>query len=131
MMTGPQADIWFPINPQSAAYTGQFYSENTPLGILAWRGEIVEMGANEPPTLLGLLGSRDELGGYVRINDWNQYEIVARNGVMMHIINGHVMAILFDDNPNSSNNQPGKIGIELECTPARVSVRNICLRKLP
>ena len=131
MMTGPQADIWFPINPQSAAYTVQFYSENTTLGILAWRGEIVESSSNEPPTLLGLLGSRDELGGHVRINDWNQYEIVARNGVMVHIINGHVMAILFDDNPNSSNNQPGKIGIELESTPARVSVRNIWLRKLP
>lgn len=77
MMTGPQADIWFPINPQSAAYTGQFYSENTPLGILAWRSEIVERGPNEPPTLLDLLGNRDELGGYVRINDCNQYEIVA------------------------------------------------------
>jgi hypothetical protein len=131
MMTGPQADFWFPVNPKSAAYTGQFYSENTPLGILAWRGEIVEMGPNETPTRLGSLGDRDELGGYVRINDWNQYEIIARDGVMTHVLNGHVMAILIDDDPASSNNQPGKIGIELEGTPARVSIRNIWLRKLP
>jgi hypothetical protein len=41
------------------------------------------------------------------------------------------MAILIDDDPQSSNNQPGKIGIELESTPARVSVRNIWLKKLP
>jgi hypothetical protein len=131
MMTGPQADFWFPVNPKSASYTGQFYSENTPLGILAWRGEVVEMGPNQPPRLLGSLGDRDELGGYVKINDWNQYEIIARDGVMMHILNGHVMAILIDDDPNSSNNQPGKIGIELESTPAKVSVRNIWLRRLP
>jgi hypothetical protein len=131
MMTGPQADIWFPVSPQAAAYTGQFYSENTSLGILAWRGEVVETGPNLPPTLAGTLGDRDALGGYVKINDWNQYEIIARGGVLMHILNGHVMAVLIDDDPASSNNQPGKIGIELESTPAKVSVRNLWIRKLP
>jgi len=49
---------------------------------------------------------------------------------MMHIINGHLMAVFIDDDPASSNNQPGKIGIELETTPARVSARNIWIRKL-
>jgi hypothetical protein len=131
MMTGPQADIWFPVNPQAADYTGQFYSENTSLGILAWRGEMVEMGATEPPTLVGKLGDRDALGGFVKINDWNQYEIIARGGVMTHIVNGHVMAVLIDDDPASSNNHAGKIGIELESTPAKVSVRNVWIKKLP
>jgi len=37
MMTGPQADFW-----PSRVYTGQFYSENTPMRILAWRGQVVE-----------------------------------------------------------------------------------------
>jgi len=131
MMTGPQADIWFPVNPKDASYTGQFYSENTPLGILAWRGEAVTTGKDLPPTLIGTVGDRDALGGYVKINDWNQYEIIARDGVCIHILNGHVMAILIDDDPSSSNNQPGKIGIELESTPAKVSVRDIWIRKLP
>jgi hypothetical protein len=129
MMTGPQADIWFPVNPKSASYTGQFYSENTQLGIVAWRGEVVESAAGQPSTLKGAIGDRDALGGYVKINDWNQYEIIARGGVLLHILNGHLMAVLIDDDPDSSNNQPGKIGIELESTPARVSVRNIWLRK--
>jgi hypothetical protein len=40
------------------------------------------------------------------------------------------MAILIADDPASSNNKPGKIGIELEATPAKVSVRNIWLKKL-
>jgi hypothetical protein len=30
-----------------------------------------------------------------------------------------------DDDPASSNNKTGKIGIELEGTPAKVSVRNM------
>ncbi len=131
MMTGPQADIWFPVNPMTASYTGQFYSENTTLGIVAWRGEVVNSPTGQPSTLKGAIGGRDELGGWVKINDWNQYEIIARGGVLMHILNGHLMAVLIDDDPDSSNNQPGKIGIELESTPARVSVRNIWLRKLP
>lgn len=131
MMTGPQADIWFPVNPRSADYTGQFYSENTPLGIVAWRGEVVESKPGATAQLIGTLGDREALGGFVKINDWNEYEIVARGGVMMHIVNGHVMAVLIDDDPASSNNQAGKIGIELEGTPAKVSVREIWIRELP
>ncbi len=130
MMTGPQADFWFPVNPQHASYSGQFYSENTPLGIVAWRGEIVNSTPGAGSRLIGSVGNRDELGGFVKINDWNQYEIVARGGTMIHILNGHVMAILIDDDPASSNNKSGKIGIELEGTPAKVSVRNIWLKKL-
>jgi len=129
-MTGPQADFWFPVSPAAAEYSGQFYSENTSLGIVAWRGEVVEMSATQQPTLIGILQDREALGGYIRTNDWNQYEIIARNGVMMHILNGHLMAVLIDDDPKSSNNAVGKIGIELEGTPAKVSVRNIWIKPL-
>jgi len=36
---------------------------------------------------------------------------------------------LIDDDPKSSNNQPGQIGLEIEAT-TKVSVRNIWLKKL-
>jgi len=130
MMTGPQADFWFPVNPQHASYNGQFYSENTPLGIVAWRGQVVNMGPGSPPQQIGAIGDRSALGGYVKINDWNQYEIIARGGTLMHFINGQLMAVLIDDDPASSNNVSGKIGIELEATPAKVSVRNIWIKKI-
>jgi hypothetical protein len=123
--------VWFPVNPLHASYSGQFYSENTPLGIVAWRGEIVHIAPGQPPLLIGSVGDRAELGGYVKINDWNQYEIIARGGTLIHILNGHVMAVLIDDDPNSSNNVSGKIGIELEGTPAKVSVRNLWLKIEP
>lgn len=127
-MTGPQADFWFPVAPRNAQWTGQFYSENTPLGIIAWRGEVVRTDAADDRRLVGSLGDRAELGGLVKVNDWNQYLIIARGGVMMHILNGRLMSVLVDDDPASSNNQPGRFGIELEGTPSRVSVRNIALR---
>lgn len=130
MMTGPQADMWFPVNPLHASYSGQFYSENTPLGIVAWRGEVVNSTPGSGPRLIGMIQDRDALGGYIKTNDWNQYEIIARGGTFLHIVNGHLMAVLIDDDPKSSNNRPGKIGIELESTPAKVSVRNIWLKQL-
>lgn len=130
MMTGPQADYWFPVGPWAAEWTGQFYSENTPLGILAWRGQVVESGPAQAPRLLGNIADRTALGGYVRVNDWNQYLIMARGGTFIHILNGQLMAVYVDDDPKSSNNQPGSIGIEIEGSPSKVSVRNVWIKKL-
>jgi len=130
MMTGPQADFWFPVAPMTAEWTGQFYSENTPLGIIAWRGQLVESSHGNPPQLMGNLGDREALGGYVKVNDWNQYLIIARGGTFIHVINGHVMAVYLDDDPESSNNKSGFIGIEIEGVPSKVSVRNIWIKKL-
>lgn len=131
MMTGPQADFWYPVSPRSFSYTGQFYSENTYLGILAWRGQVtLSTPGSKNAQLVGNIGNRDALGGYVKINDWNQYEIIARGGMFLHIINGQLMAVYVDDDPQSSNNQSGLIGFEVEGTPTKVSIRNVWLRKL-
>ncbi len=125
MMTGPQADFW----PSSAYWTGQFYSENTPMRIIAWRGQVVEGAGTGTKRLMGNIGDRDALGKLVRMNDWNQYTVVARVGVFIHILNDQLMAVMVDDDPQSSNNQSGLFGIEIEAT-TKVSVRNIWLKKL-
>jgi hypothetical protein len=124
MMTGPQADFW-----PSRVYTGQFYSENTPMGILAWRGQVVEGFGAARKRLMGTIGDRDRLGALVRMNDWNQYTVIARGTTCLHIVNGQLMAAMIDDDPASSNNQSGLFGIELEAI-TKVSVRNIWLKKL-
>ncbi|HWB53498.1 MAG TPA: family 16 glycoside hydrolase, partial [Tepidisphaeraceae bacterium] len=62
-------------------------------------------------------------------NDWNQYEVIARGGTFLHIINGQLMAVLVDDNVSDVNNQPGLVGIEIESSPCKVSVRNIWVKK--
>ena len=130
MMTGPQADFWFPVNTPASEWTGQFYSENTGLGIIAWRGQVVETSAGEHPKLMGTIDDRSALGGFVRVNDWNQYLIMARGGTFIHVLNGRLMAVYVDDDPASSNNQTGLIGIEIEGAPSKVSVRNVWIKKL-
>lgn len=124
MMTGPQADFW-----PAKIYTGQFYSENTPMRIIAWRGQVVENYGAKSKRLMGTIGDREQLGNLVKKDDWNQYVVIARGGVCIHIVNGQVMAILVDDDPESSNNQAGLFGIEIEAI-TKLYVRNIWVKKL-
>jgi hypothetical protein len=124
MMTGPQADFW-----PSTNYTGQFYSENTPMRIMAWRGQVVEGAGIGKRQLMGNIGELKALGEFVKMNDWNEYTVIARGGVFIHILNGQLMAVMVDDDPHSSNNQSGQFGIEIEAT-TKVSVRNIWVKKL-
>jgi len=125
MMTGPQADFW----PASKDWTGQFYSENTPMRILAWRGQVVEGAGLARKQLMGNIGDREALGRLAKMDDWNQYIVIARGGTLIQIVNGQLMAVMVDDDPESSNNQPGMFGIEIEAT-TKVSVRNIWVKKL-
>jgi Domain of Unknown Function (DUF1080) len=128
MMTGPQADFWFPVRAQAADYTGQWYSENTMQGILAYRGQVTQALPGQTNRLVATIGDKRALGGYVKVNEWNDYEVIARGGVMMHIMNGQLMAVFIDDNKDSVNNQPGLIGFEIESQPCKISVRDIWLR---
>ncbi len=124
MLTGPQADFW-----PSQVYSGQFYSENTPMRIIAWRGQVVECHGLDWKELMGTIGDRRELGKSVKSDDWNEYTVIARGGTCIHIMNGQVMAVLVDDDPASSNNQSGYFGIELESI-THLYVRNVWVKKL-
>jgi hypothetical protein len=128
MMTGPQADFWFPVNGHAASYSGQWYSENTMQGILAYRGQVTQALPGQTNRLVANIGDIQALGGYVKTNEWNDYEVIARGGVMMHIMNGQLMAVFIDDTKDSINNQPGFIGFEIESQPCKISVRDIWLR---
>lgn len=124
MMTGPQADFW-----PSQVYTGQFYSENTPMRILSWRGQVVESFGDQKKQLMGSIGERTKLGDIVKKDDWNQYTVIARGNTCMHLVNGQLMAVIVDDDPHSSNNQSGLFGIEIEAI-TKVYVRNIWVKKI-
>ncbi len=130
VMIGPQADFWYPVNENAKQYSGQLYSQNTSLGIVAWRGQVVESEPGKPPRLVGTIGDRAQLGTFVKDGEWNQYTIIARGGVILHILNGQLMAVLVDDDPASTNNVSGLFGLQIEGTPCKVSFRNIWLRKI-
>jgi hypothetical protein len=97
--------------------------------ILAWRGQVVEGFGARSKTLVGTIADRAALGTVVKANDWNQYVVIARGGTFVHVVNGQLMAVMIDDDPASSNNQPGQFGIEIEAT-TKVSVRNMWVRKI-
>jgi hypothetical protein len=109
-------------------YTGQYYEQATGRGIIAWRGQVVHTESGHDPRLVATLGDKDELGGYVKIDDWNQLHIIARGNTMTHIVNGHVMSILIDDDATKFR-RSGLIGFEIEGF-GKINIRNIWLKKL-
>lgn len=130
VMIGPQADFWLATNAANREYSGQLYSQNTHRGIIVWRGQVVETLPGKPPQLVGTIGDRGALGAFIHEGGWNQYEIIARGGVILHILNGQLMAVLIDDDPNSSNNTSGLFGLQIEGAPCKVSFKDIWLKKL-
>jgi hypothetical protein len=129
-MVGPQADFWYPVNEQARQFSGQLYSQNDYKGTIAWRGQVVQSLAGKIPQLVGNIGDRGKLGAFVNDGRWNQYTIIARGGIILHILNGQLMAVLVDDDPASSNNISGIFGLQIEGVPCKVSFRNLWLKKI-
>lgn len=130
VMFGPQADFWFPVDAKAAENTGQLYSQNDSRGVIVFRGQVVQALAGRHPQQVGVIGDRGKLSAYVKDGEWNQYTIIARGGVIIHILNGQLMAVLVDDDPASSNNVAGLFGLQLEGLPCKVSFRNLWLKKM-
>ena len=125
-MTGYQADFDY-----GNRYTGQLYEQDTPRGIIAWRGQVVSTEGGKKPTLLATLGNPDELKTFVKPDEWNQVEIIADGNTLTHIINGHVMAVLVDTDPAYAQAK-GLIALEIEGGGVlKISHRNIWLKQLP
>jgi len=125
-LSGYQADFDY-----ANKYTGQLYEQDSPRGIVAWRGQVVATEPNKKPTLLATLGSSDELKSYIKPGEWNQVEIIADGNTLIHIINGHVMAVLVDTDPAHAQAK-GLIAFEIEGPGnVKISHRNVWLKKLP
>ena len=125
-LKGYQADFDY-----NNRYTGQLYEQDSDRGIIAWRGQMVQTDQGKKPRLLGTLGTSDELKSYIKVGDWNQYEVIADGNTLIHIINGHIMAVLVDTDPTFSQSK-GLIGFEIEGGGVvKISHRNIWLKTLP
>jgi hypothetical protein len=125
-LTGYQGDFDY-----NNKYTGQLYEQDSPRGIIAWRGQAVVTEPNQKPHLLAMVGSSDELKSFIKPGEWNQVEIIADGHVLTHIINGHVMAILVDMDPKYYVAQ-GLLAFEIEGGgDVKISHRNVWLKRLP
>ena len=124
-MQGYQADI-----DAEQKYTGQIYEERG-RGFLAMRGQSASVDAGAKPIVLGTLGADADLKAAIRTPGWNQYYIIARDDVLVQILNGRVMSMLVDTD-SAHRRMDGLIGIQLHAgEPMKIEVRNIKLRTAP
>ena len=110
-------------------YTGQFYEQSTGRGIVAWKGQVVRTEEGKNPRLLATLGEPAVIDSYYKKDDWNELHIIAVGNQMTHLLNGHVISILIDEDASKAK-RSGIIGLEVEAT-GKLFTRNIWLKKLP
>jgi hypothetical protein len=123
VMKGYQADI-----DGRQVYTGQLYEERG-RGFVALRGQMVYIGEGQKPGSIGSLGDDAQLKSYIKQDDWNDLHIIARGNTLVHLINGHVMCVVVDDD-KTNRKMDGEIGIQLHKTTAAMKIesRNIRLK---
>lgn len=123
-MKGYQADM-----DGRDVYTGMVFEERG-RGFLAPRGQIARVTAGAVRKLIATTGGADDLKAHLKTGDWNQMHIVARGNVLMHVVNGRLMAALVDEDPQWRSLE-GLLGLQLHAgKPMRIEFRNIRLRRL-
>jgi hypothetical protein len=91
---------------------------------------VVRAEQGKTPRLLSTLGDPDALKAYIKVGDWNQMHIIARGNMMIHMLNGHVMAVFIDEDPSMAVSQ-GVIGLQIEGGGnVKISFRNLWLKNL-
>ena len=107
-------------------YTGNNYEEKGRL-FLAERGQITRVTGERPPVIVattpgGASGGRE---------GWNEVHLIARGSTLIHVLNGAVMCIVFDDDAKHRPER-GKIGVQVHTgPPMKVEFRRIRLKTGP
>jgi hypothetical protein len=110
-------------------WTGQNYEERGRT-FLARRGEIVRVDGSARPVVIGSVGDAGALAAFIKPGGWNEYHLVARGSVLTHILNGHVMSVVVDDDARNRR-ATGLIGVQVHVgPPMKVEYRNIRLKPL-
>jgi hypothetical protein len=104
-MRGYQCDI-----DGQNRYTGNNYEEKGRL-FLAVRGQVTHVTGTRLPVVVSTLG---ELAPVLR-EGWNAVYIVARGNVVQHHINGRLMSMVIDDDPQRMRR--GRIGVQVHVGP--------------
>jgi hypothetical protein len=122
-MRGYQADI-----DGRNMYTGQNYEEKGRL-FLAQRGQVTKVVGGRKPILLGSLGDPVALAAYIT-PDWNSYHLIIRGNMLVHMLNGHVMSMVIDDDA-ANRMYEGLIGVQVHVGgPMKIEYRNFRLKTL-
>lgn len=123
VLKGYQADMDF-----ANTFTGMLYEERG-RGIMALRGQMTYTEPGKNARVIGQLQDGDELKSYIKINGWNQFHVIARGNLLVHVLNGHVTSVMIDDDTEKRTLE-GLIGLQMHVgPPMKVEFRNIFLKK--
>ncbi len=123
VMRGYQADI-----DGRNSYTGQNYEEKGRL-FLALRGQMTHVLSGQKPIVLASLGDAKELAAFIN-SEWNSYHLIIRGNTLIHILNGHLMSIVIDDDAPNRTFEGLIGGPTCTCTPMKVEYRNFRFKNL-
>ncbi len=94
------------------------------------RGQVTRITEGKDPALIGTVGEKDQLQEYVFKEDWNQCHLIVRGNTMIHMINGHIMSVVIDDD-TENRTMDGLLGVQVHVgPPMTVEYRNILIKKL-
>jgi hypothetical protein len=125
VLKGYQADIDF-----ANQFTGMIYEERG-RGFLMQRGQVVYIGPDASKRVIGNLErNADELKALIKVNDWNTVHLIARGNVLTNTVNGHVTAMIVDDDVKGRA-MKGLLGFQIHVgPPMKIEFKNIYLKKL-
>jgi len=108
-------------------YTGQNYEEKGRL-FHALRGQVTHVVGGQKPILLSAIGDTAALAEFIT-KDWNSVHLIIRGNTLIHMLNGHLMCVVIDDDtPNRM--LKGEIGVQVHVgPPMKVEYRNFRLKE--
>ncbi|MCC7174514.1 MAG: DUF1080 domain-containing protein [Bryobacterales bacterium] len=124
-MRGYQADM-----DGANTHTAMVYEERG-RGFLAVRGMFNRVAADKTIKQVATLGDQEALKAFIKTGaEWNQIHIIAKGNTLIHVVNGHVMAMLLDEEPEGRAME-GLLGIQLHVgKPMKNEFRSILLKRL-
>ncbi|MFN7289911.1 MAG: DUF1080 domain-containing protein [bacterium] len=120
---GYQADI-----DASGRYMGINYEERG-RGILAERGEVIAIDDKGSKSKAESCGDPEELKSKIKMEDWNEYRIVAKGSVVQHFINGSLMSEV-RDSETAKRASEGIIAFQVHAgPPMKVQFKDIVIHQ--
>lgn len=135
VVKGLQADFEDKMHDGQDKFSGMFFEENGRM-FMGQRGDVVVVRTNvnnpKKPAIekIGSTGDPVQLEKVINRDDWNDYTIIARGNVFIHIINGRVMSVGIDEDAVNSR-KSGILAWQLHAgDPLKIEMKNIRIRKM-
>lgn len=135
VVKGLQADFEDRMHQGNDRFSGMFFEENGRM-FMGQRGDVVIVRSNtarpKKPIIekIATVGSNEALEKHIRRDAWNDYIVIARGDVFLHIINGHVMSVGIDEDKLNATSS-GVVAWQLHSgPPLKTEMKNVRIREL-